>query len=181
MTQRMETEAYIPAAHAMARGDDDLRQELCLLAVESVRAGKPRAHVIQGMRRRRAMYFEGYLAVDRYGCSLDNGPKIRRPGRMRLPMEGENGEIFDAGLVEYCTCSVASPEDIALFRVAYGRFMATLSGPERPYWTWKAGDGAGPAPVMSGRKKAQMRKDLRQRFYDIVEGDGLQHGTRRDE
>jgi len=157
---------------SMARGDEDLRQELALAAWTAIRDGVPDDKLVAHVWRQRSRYYEGYLACDKYGCSLDRGHRDHRRLDARAPLyTGDGDEPPLEPMVLEAVCDVRSPARLALFNIAYERFLASLSPTERHYWELRADGYADRAcyRVWSQRRCIEMRLRLRRRFAEIME------------
>jgi len=167
-TDSLPLEAYIPYAERMARGDEDLRQELFLAAFYTIRRGYTYpARVIHSMQMARIAYHRGW------GKSIDNGNPYRRPRGSLFPTTYDGAETKDPTLVAYCS-RTTNPETIALFRISFERFCSALSPLERRYMDMQL---AGLAvcdrnPALSRYMVTRVRKGLRKKFFELIEDDG---------
>lgn len=156
---------------SMSRGDEDLQQELALAAWNAVRHGVPESKIVAHVWRQRSRYYEGYLSVDKYGHSVDRGLKEMRRPDGRAPLRTGDGDELLEPIVLEAVSNVRNPAQLALFNVAYERFLASLSATERRYWDLRV---AGFSDRRCGRAWPQdacteMRRRLRRRFRDLVE------------
>ena len=164
-TDSLPLEAYITYAENMARGDEDLRQELFLAAVYTIRRGYTYpARVIYSMQMARIAYWRGW------GKSIDNGNPYRRPRGSLVPTTYDGGETKDPTLVAYCS-RTTNPETIALFRISFERFESVLSPLEQRYVDLKLAGF-----VVNDRKLdisrymvTRVRNRIRQKFSEQVE------------
>ncbi|MDP2661743.1 MAG: hypothetical protein Q8R28_13530, partial [Dehalococcoidia bacterium] len=123
--------------------------------------------------RQRSRYYEGYLACDKYGHSLDRGHRDQRRFDARAPLyTGDDGEPLLEPMVLEAVSGVRSPARLALFKVAYQRFLASLSPDERRYWQLRAagyGDRSFCCHIWRQEICTRMKRRMRERFRAMVE------------
>ncbi len=167
-------ETYYPLAQRIAQGDSDLQQELMLSVLDSVgtRNLSDRGRIIGRMLDQRKAYKSGYLTVDRYGNSIDNGCYKRRQNVTRLSFNDTyekfiRHQIISVNLAIYFT-NPRNPEETALFNVDYERFLAHLTPKERGYWNARLeGKLSGDIARLKIAKKNDqggIRRDIREKF-----------------
>ena len=162
---------YLKYTVSMSRGDEDLRQELALAVWDAIQQGTPESKIVVHVWRRRSRYYEGYLAVDKCGRSLDRGNKDQRRPDARAPLHcGDGDEPLDPIVME-AVSEVWNPARLALFNIAYERFMDSLTPTERKFWELRAAGfrhwdcaRVWPQPVCT-----KLKRRLRERFRQIVE------------
>ena len=174
LTHRAQEEMlskYLKYTVSMSRGDEDLRQELALAAWDAIQQGTPESKIVAHVWRQRSRYYEGYLTADKYGRSLDRGHKEQRRPDARAPLHcGDGDEPLDAIIME-AVSEVWNPARLALFNIAYGRFLESLTPTERKFWEMRA---AGfrhwdCARVWPQQTCTELKRRLRERFRQIVE------------
>lgn len=125
---------YYPVAQKMARGDDDLQQELILWVIDNLvyRDDFNEKYILQRMHLQIKAYKRGYLKLSGYGRSIDLGdPTGRKHNYTHIDsLEKYGVQDIEAGLEMYFR---TSPEQEALFRVDYGKLVASLTDMEKRY------------------------------------------------
>lgn len=159
-------EAYIPYCESMSHGDEDLRQELFLAAWTTMNNGHTYpARVIHSMRTARIKYRCGR------GKSIDNGNPYKRPKWGSLsPVRYDGDGTADPGVAALCR-KRDTPEEVALFCIAYERFENALTPLEKRYVALKtAGFAVNDQKLgISRYMVTRVRDGIRQKFFDHVE------------
>ncbi len=163
---------YLKYCVSMSRGNEDLHQELALAAWTAIRNDVPDSLIVAHIWRQRSRYHEGYLAVDKYGKSVDRGLREMRRPDARAPLRtGDGDDLLDPMVLEALS-DVRNPARLALFTVAYERFLAGLSPTERRYWELRAAgyrDRSFCSRIWPQEACTRMKRRLRERFRALVE------------
>ena len=163
----------------MAHGDKDLQQELVLSVMDTV--GNRKIHdeglIINRMVLQRKMYKTGYLMVDKYGSSIDNGHTRIRENVKIFPYNSieetdSKNEIVNANFSLYF-CDYRSPEETALFNIDYSKFINELTVRERRFWNakleeikWRSIEKLG---IANRNEQPEIRRNIREKFREWLE------------
>ena len=129
---------YYPIAQSMAKGDDDLQQELMLWVIDHLvyKQDVNEQYILQRMNLQVKAYNRGYRIVDGAGTSVDRGdPTGRKQHYALVPYDCMDGYCPDIlnGDLEMMYARHPSPEREALFHVDYEKFIASLTDLEKRY------------------------------------------------
>ena len=152
---------FLTYAKSMARGNADLAQELLITALEAVRDGVPKSHVLQRMRFRRD--YDWTCQGVQNGTS---GVSADKPSRRRRP---EVQSYDDSAPYARDRDRV---DDLALFKIQYERLMAVLTAEERDYWTRMEVCGyyaRGREAHNSWRRMVALKNQVRERVREYLE------------
>ena len=132
-------EKYYPVAQKMAKGDDDLQQELMLWVIDHLchKNDVNERYIIQRMHLHVKAYKRGYLMLNGYGRSIDHGDPTGRPHNYTLVDYVEMNEYCGSNVIEadldMMYARNSNPERGAQFRCDYEKFLASLTPKERKY------------------------------------------------